>query len=61
MKILTHTRDRKGLVRDNVPDWQTQIDAIWSLLATQPALKAAVEANPVYQQVKAVKAKFPKV
>lgn len=60
MRTLVFTDDRNKLVRANAPDWQTQIDAIWTILQNNPAVAAQVAADPVYQKVMEVKARYPK-
>jgi hypothetical protein len=64
MKTLTHIRDRNKLVRENVPDWQDQIDSLWDMVAllakSNPAVASALQNDPRYQKILAVKAKFPK-
>jgi hypothetical protein len=64
MKIINHTRDRNKLVRGDMPDWQTQMDAIWNLFQAlalaNPALAAQIQQDPTFQKIQAAKAKFPK-
>lgn len=60
MTTLRFVADRNTCVRAAVPDWQTQLDAIWAILAAHPTTAAAVAADPTYQKILAAKAKFPK-
>lgn len=61
MKTIVHTSNRKQLLDKTLPPAGDQLDAIWNLLLANPAMKAAVLADPVYAKITAVKAKYPKV
>lgn len=61
MKI-THTRNRNELLAKDLPSTGDQLDAIWNLLINlSPQMKAAVEADPVFQSIQSIKtSRYPK-
>lgn len=61
MTTIVHTTDRKALLEKTLPSTGDQLDALWNLLLNNPALKAAVQADPTFLKIAAVKAKYPKV
>lgn len=61
MRKLTHTSNRNEVLSEKLPTIGDQLDAIWNILLSNPATKDAVEADPVFQRISDMKAKYPKV